>query len=133
MSTLIIGGIYLVDDSKVILLPAERREIHEERRRFLVLSGPETNSDPRWPVLLGCPLSGSTRFRTRFDVKLAYGEAGVTKKSWIRVPAIQPILKTDIQDLTGTLAATRLAEVQARLLEYMALIGAASTVGDDLP
>lgn len=116
------GGLYLVADSKLTLLPEEQRQVHDERRRFLVLSGSETNFDEKWPIVLGCPVSASTRYRTRFDVQLAYGEAGVTKKCWIRIPANQPLLKDDLQDLTGTLSADRLEEAQTRLLEYLGLI-----------
>jgi len=123
MPAFAIGGLYLVADSKLILLPAGERQLHEERRRFLVLSRSETNSDEEWPFVLGCPVSASTRYRTRFDVKLAYGEANVTKKCWVRVPAAQPLLKVDLQDLTGTLSGVRLEEVQARLLDYLGLIG----------
>lgn len=122
MAAVVIGGLYLVADSKLTLLPEEERQVHDERRRFVVLSGSETNSESAWPVVLGCPVSGSTRYRTRFDVRLAYGEAGVTKKCWIRVPSVQPLLKADLQDLTGTLADVRLQETQARLLQYLGLI-----------
>ncbi len=122
MPSYAIGGLYLVADSKLTLLPAEERQVHAERRRFLVLSSLETNSDESWPVVLGCPVSASTSYKTRFDVKLAYGEAGVTKKCWIRVPAAQPLLKDDLEDLTGTLSADRLEEVQARLVDYLGMI-----------
>ena len=123
------GGLYMVADSKLTLLPEEQRQVHDERRRFLVLSGLETNSDENWPVVLGCPVSASTRYRTRFDVQLAYGEAGVTKKCWIRIPANQPLLKADLEDLTGNLTADRLEEAQARLLEYLGLV----SLAPDLP
>jgi mRNA-degrading endonuclease toxin of MazEF toxin-antitoxin module len=122
MAAVIIGGLYLVVDSRLKLLPEEERQVHEERRRFVVLTGSETNSEPDWPVVLGCPVSASTRYKTRFDVKLAYGEAGATKKCWIRVPAIQPLLREHLEDLTGTLSAGRLQETQARLLQYLGLI-----------
>jgi hypothetical protein len=46
MLAVIIGGLYLVADSKLTLPPEDEREIHDERRRFLVLSGSETNSEP---------------------------------------------------------------------------------------
>jgi mRNA-degrading endonuclease toxin of MazEF toxin-antitoxin module len=116
------GGLYLVADSKLTLLPKEKRQVHDERRRFVVLSGAETNSDEKWPVVLGCPVSASTTYKTRFDVQLAHGEAGVTKKCWIRIPANQPLLKEDLEDLTGTLPPGRLEEAQARLLEYLGLV-----------
>lgn len=122
MPAVIIGGLYLVVDSKLTLLPSEERQVHDERRPFIVLSGSATNSQGDWPVVLGCPVSGSTRYKTRFDVRLAAGEAGATKKCWIRIPAAQPLLKGDLQDRTGTLTAVRLQEVQARLLEYLGLI-----------
>lgn len=127
------GGVYLVADSKIKLLPAEERQTHAERRRFVVLSCPAVNSDPKWISVTGCPISGSTRFRTRFDVQLGYGEAGVTKKCWIRVSAIQSLHKTDIEDLTGTLSGDRLGEVQARLLQYLGITGDAADHGEPDP
>jgi mRNA-degrading endonuclease toxin of MazEF toxin-antitoxin module len=126
MPPVTIGGLYLVADEKIRLLPERQRQEHEERRRFVVLSGPETNSEDGWLVVLGCPVSASTRFKTRFDVTLAYGEAGATKKCWIRVPGVQPLLKEDLEDLTGTLSADRLKEVQVRLVEYLGLISRAA-------
>lgn len=122
MAVAVIGGLYLVADSKLTLLPEEERQVHDERRRFIVLSGSDTNSEPEWPLVLGCPVSASTRYKTPFDVKLAAGEAGATKKCWIRVPAAQPLLKKDLEDLTGTLSAIRLQEAQARLLQYLGLV-----------
>lgn len=49
MGPVVIGSLYLVADSKLRLLPEEQRDVHDERRRFLVLSGPETNSDRHGP------------------------------------------------------------------------------------
>jgi mRNA-degrading endonuclease toxin of MazEF toxin-antitoxin module len=83
--------------------------------------------------VLGCPVSASTRYKTRFDVKLASGEAGTTKKCWIRVPAAQPLLKTELEDLTGTLTAGRLQEVQTRLLQYLGLVSISTSPMDEAP
>jgi mRNA-degrading endonuclease toxin of MazEF toxin-antitoxin module len=131
MPAIVVGGLYMVADEKITLLPEEERQVHDERRRFLVLSG-NTNSEDGWPVVLGCPVSASTSFKTRFDVKLAAGEAGTTKKCWIRIPATQPLLKTALEDLTGTLKADRLQEVQARPLQYLGLVGAGELSEEDL-
>ena len=98
MPPIISGGIYLVKDSLLILPSAEARAVHEERRRFVVISG-DTNTETDWPVVLGCPISSSTTHRTRFDVHLAAGEAGTAKRCWVRVPAVQPLRKVDLQDL----------------------------------
>ena len=132
MSAVVIGGLYLVPDSKLTLLPAEERQVHNERRRFVVLSGSATNSDTKWPAVLGCPVSASTRFRTEFDVRLAFGEAGASKKCWIRVPALQPLLKNDLEDLTGALTAQRLNETQVRLLQYLGLVGQKTDPDEEL-
>ena len=117
MPAVIVGGLYLVADSKLTLLPSEERQLHDERRRFVVLSGSPTNSDENWPLVLGCPISASTRYKTKFDVRLAAGEAGTSKKCWIRIPAAQPLEKKSLEDLTGTLEDGRLREAHARLLE----------------
>lgn len=122
MLTAINGGIYLVNDAAISLPPEDKRKPHRERRSFLVLSSPDTNSDPQWPNVLGCPLSTADHYNTRYDVKLAAGEGNVNKKCWVRVTMAQPLAKNDLQDFTGTLTAKRLEEVQAKLLWYMGLI-----------
>ena len=55
-------------------------------------------------------------------MRLAAGEANLPKKCWIRLPALQAIPKTELQDHTGTLAADKLREAQMRVLEYFGLI-----------
>src|SRR2546421_4703145 len=116
------AGVYYVIDEKLRLLPEEERKVHEPRRLVVVLSGSTTNSDSNWLFVIVCPISGSTQFKTKFCVKLAVGEGGVSKKCWIRIPAIQPIKKTDLEDRTGILDAKKLDEIHARLLQYMGLM-----------
>lgn len=116
------GGIYLVDDRVINLPPEDNRNFHTTRRSFVVLSGPDANSDPQWPIVFGCPLSSSTSWRSRFDVKLSAGEGNVSKKVWVRVAQAQPIRKIDLQDHTGVLPGVRLEEVHTRLFWYMGLI-----------
>jgi len=41
----IVGGVYYVEDSELVLLPAAERDTHETRRPVLVVSGVETNDD----------------------------------------------------------------------------------------
>jgi mRNA-degrading endonuclease toxin of MazEF toxin-antitoxin module len=114
------GGVYNIADESVVLLPkALRKIIHRERRYFVVLSGDQTNSDKNWFVVAGCPISSSTTQRTRFDVKLAQGEGNVPKKSWVRVPAIQAVEKTDLQDFSGMLDPARLNQIDAFLFSYL--------------
>lgn len=116
------GGVYLVADEVVSLDDGRRRNVHDERRPFVVLSGLGFNSDPDWRVVLGCPTSSSTQFRTELCVRLAAGEANVPKKCWVRVPALQPIPKAALQDLIGTLSPGKLKELEMRVLQYLGFV-----------
>lgn len=116
------GGVYYVKDPAISLPPNQGREFHDQRRPVVVLSGPATNSNGGWPIVLVAPISSSTSLKTSYCVRLAAGEAGVTKKCWIRVVAVQPLSKADLEDRIGVLSATRLEEVQARLFQYMGLL-----------
>jgi mRNA-degrading endonuclease toxin of MazEF toxin-antitoxin module len=116
------GGIYLVKDDLLRLIPSEERQVHITRRPLVVVSGPETNSDLSWPFVLACPLSTSTTRRTRFDVELAAGQGNLTKKTWVRIPAVQPFMKRDLQDHSGILEARLIEQIHTRLVQYMGLI-----------
>jgi mRNA-degrading endonuclease toxin of MazEF toxin-antitoxin module len=118
----IMGGVYLVRDERLRLIPEEERVVHDTRRPVVVVTGPATNGDPVWQFVLVCPISGSTSRRTRYDVQLAAGQGGVTKKCWIRVPAVQPLVKAQLEDRSGTLDERLLSQVQARLAQYMGLV-----------
>lgn len=121
-SPVINGGVYYVKDSVISLPPNQERTIHEQRRPVVVISGPNTNSNTGWPTVLVAPVSSSTSLKTSFCVKLAAGDGGVTKKCWVRVIAVQPLLKSDLGDRIGVLPAARLEEIQARLFHYMGLL-----------
>lgn len=117
----LVGGIYLVKDGEIRLIPEDKRQIHTERRPVVVVSGGASNSDEDWPFILACPLSTSTTRRTKYDVQLNMGQGNVSKKTWIRIPAVQPLMKTDLQDHTGVLPGRILEEIQARLVQYMGM------------
>ncbi|MXW41515.1 MAG: type II toxin-antitoxin system PemK/MazF family toxin [Acidimicrobiia bacterium] len=116
---IIAGGVYYVADDKLTLLPESKRTKHEERRPFVVISGQTQNNDSGWPLVLGCPISSSTTQRTRFCIKLFQGEANLSKKSWIRVPAIQPLSKGDLEDFLGTISKVAAENLMASILKYM--------------
>jgi mRNA-degrading endonuclease toxin of MazEF toxin-antitoxin module len=128
MTEPIAGAVYYVRDRDLTLPPNQDRQYHDERRPVLVISGPETNSDPSWGFVLVAPISSSTSLKTRFCVLLGAGAANLSKKGWVRVSAVQPLMKSQLGDHTGILTAGKFAEVQARLLEYMGL-----TDEDELP
>lgn len=115
------GGVYYVKDSAISLPPNDGRKYHDERRPVVVLSGPNTNSFAGWRTVLVAPISTSTSLKTQYCVRLGANEGGLPKKCWVRVVALQPLLKSDLQDRLGVLSAERLEEVQARLFQYMGL------------
>ena len=117
---------YLVADDAISLPPDSARDYHEERRPFVIISGQDSNDNPAWPLVLGCPMSSSTKQKTEFCVKLAVGEANCIKKTWIRVPAIQPLEKKALGDYTGPLPDEKLELLRAKVLQYMGLAGKAS-------
>ncbi|GIH98760.1 type II toxin-antitoxin system PemK/MazF family toxin [Planobispora takensis] len=116
------GGVHLVSDKALRLIPEEERVVHDERRPVVVVTGTETNGDPAWPFVLICPISGSTSRRTRFDVQLAKGQGGAVKKCWIRIPAVQPLMKSALEDRTGMLDEDLLTQLQGRLAQYLGLL-----------
>ncbi|MFE5108570.1 type II toxin-antitoxin system PemK/MazF family toxin [Streptomyces sp. NPDC056663] len=116
------GGVYYVTDEKLRLIPDEDRQLHTTRRPILVVSGPSSNGDMAWPFILVCPISSSTTRKTRYDIQLAAGQGGVVKKCWVRVPAIQPLMKDMLGDQLGTLEGRLLSQVHTRLAQYMGLL-----------
>lgn len=123
----VLGGIYLVEDAELQLPPAAQRKLHETSRPFVVLSGPETNRNDGWPLVMGCPLSSQTGWRTTFCVQIAAGEFGMDRKTWIRVPALQPLEKSLLRERKGLLDAARLEVVQSRVADYLGMLDAGDT------
>jgi mRNA-degrading endonuclease toxin of MazEF toxin-antitoxin module len=115
------GGVYWVDDRTLTLPPNDIRDYHD-RRPVVVLSSDVTNVDSAWKTVLIVPTSSSTKLWTRYCVKLGMGVANLDRKTWARVPAIQPILKADLSDYLGALPSEKLEEIQGRLLDFMGLL-----------
>lgn len=87
-----------------------------------MVSGGTTNCEPEWEFVLVCPLSSSSTRKTRFDVQLAAGQGNVTKKTWVRIPAVQPLMKRHLEDYSGTLDGRLLSQIHARLAQYMGML-----------
>ncbi|WP_433083801.1 type II toxin-antitoxin system PemK/MazF family toxin [Dactylosporangium sp. CA-052675] len=117
-----------MSDAALTLPPNDDRQLHP-RRMVVVLSGPDTNSDPTWRFVSVAPLSSESSRKTRFCVRIPAGEANVTKKVWVRVPAVQPLMKSHLEDKVGVLGADRLAEIQARFWQYLGMID--DSAGED--
>jgi len=120
-SPVVQGGIYWVNDRALTMPPNDDRKTYP-RRPVVVLTGPDTNSLTGWPFVLVAPISSESKRKTMYCVKVSAGEGNVATKCWIRIPAIQPLLKSQLGDMTGILPAPRLEEAHARLWQYLGLI-----------
>jgi len=116
----VLGGVYYVSDVALSMPPNNDRSYHD-RRTVLVVSGATANRDASWPSVTVAPISGSLRWRSPNCVRLQLGDGGVTKHCWVRVPHVQPILKTDLVDFLGVLPAAKVREVQAHVAHYLGL------------
>lgn len=114
------GSVYLVPDHSVKLPPEEDRETHPQRT-VMVVSHDKINQSGDWAVIMVAPISGSTRFRTQYCVKLSAGEGNVTKKCWVRTSAVQPIAKSELGDYMGKVSEERLQDVMQELLSILPL------------
>lgn len=133
------GSIYYVPDEDA-RLPGEEaaRLVHEERRVVLVVSDQGevhgTNALPSdtWPSVWVVPISSSTSYKTRFDVKIGAGEGNLRKKGWARVPALQVMDKDLLEDMIGQVQPETLRLVTAQVLNYLGVLPPDEPL-DDLP
>ena len=124
------GALYFVEDETLLLLPREDRKLHDTRRPVVVVSGAQVNANADWPFVLCCPLSTSTTRKTEFCVPLS-GQEAVGKKTWGRVPAIQPIMKSDLQDFIHEVPEHKRLEIQARIVQYLGIVDQADEASSD--
>ena len=73
---------------------------------------------------MGCPTSSQTTWRSPYCVKIAAGEFGSDRKTWIRVPALQPLEKALLGPRLGLLDGERLELVQSRIADYLGMLDA---------
>lgn len=103
-------------------------QVHSERRPVIVVSdqneahGTNSLADDAWPSVLAVPISSSTTYRTKFDVKIAAGEGNLPRKGWARVPALQAVDKRLLTDMLGRVRSEVLDEVTAQILNYLGLV-----------
>jgi mRNA-degrading endonuclease toxin of MazEF toxin-antitoxin module len=88
----------------------------------IVISAHRPNVDATWKTALVIPTSSSTRLWTPYCVKLSAGTGGLDRKTWARVPAVQPFMKSALGNQVGVLPDRKLEEIHARLLDYMGLL-----------
>lgn len=115
------GEIITAADANVRLLPEVNPGRKLKRGRYMVVV--QANwwaRDPRWPVVLACPIHSDHQATSEWDVEIPVGEVkALDALSFVVIPSIQPIRKADVTGQYGTLSAARLGEVYAKLAEYM--------------
>ena len=116
------GGVYQIKDNLIRLPPVEKRQQHNTRP-FLVLSPAKVVQDNKWPVVVGYPLSTSRKSKTEFDVLVQRHEAACEQGCWVRVPAIQPVEKKNLDFYKGQLYSQTLDHVCAAVAAYLGIIG----------
>lgn len=112
------GGIYLVQDELVTLLPRDDRDLHESRP-VIVLSSNEMNNQSVWPVVLVVPTSSQPDRATPFCVEIQRGQGNFDRRTWARVPAVQPMEKAELTRFQGPLPGPVLNEILGRLADYI--------------
>lgn len=115
------GEIITAADSDVLLLPEVNPGRTPKRGRYMVVV--QANWWARnleWPVVLACPIHSDHQATSEWDVEVPAGEVrALDALSFVVVPSIQPIPKTAVTGQYGMLPAARLAEIYARLIDYM--------------
>ena len=122
------GAVYFVSDKDLMLPGNEVRNVHVERRPVVVVSdqgqahGTNALDENEWPAVLAVPISSSTSYKTRFDIKIPAGEANLPKKGWARVPATQALDKAALTDMLGLVKPETLDAITAQLLNYLGIL-----------
>lgn len=114
-----LGGLYWVPDTAVSLPPRTlgERNIHTSRP-FLVLSNDETNTNEKWPLVLGFPLTTSPDLKTSFCVPIPEKSCALPSACWVQVPLLQPLAKEKLREYLGQLPANLMESVRIKLTQY---------------
>lgn len=57
-----------------------------------------------------------------FDVEIPFGEGGMNKAAWARVPALQVMDKDALEDMSGQVSRDILDQLTAMILDYLGII-----------
>ncbi|MFI6519831.1 type II toxin-antitoxin system PemK/MazF family toxin [Spirillospora sp. NPDC050679] len=115
------GGVFMVSDEALSMPPNAARHLRTQRP-VVVISGDAKNCDADWKHVLVMPISTSGRLATEFCIKVRYGTANLTSKSWIRAVLLQPIAKSDLGDFLGDMPPATMDMLAEGLLAYMGLV-----------
>ena len=113
------GEVWKARDSTIRLIDSLTRKWHEERY-CLILSNQKLCSDPRWPIVLICPLSSSVNICAEVDLLIDQTDKnGLEKPSRLILSHIQPILKTDLETRVGEISATKWDKIVRKIFWHI--------------
>lgn len=116
------GEVVSADDALITIEPQLNPGKQTKGRRYLlVIQDPEPARDFKWPVLLVCPIHSDPTATSSWDVELPFPQKGVPvleARSWVVIPSLQPVLKSDIKGQHGLIDFSVLGEVYGRLASY---------------
>lgn len=123
MSFLVSGGTYWMPDRDIRLPPEHDRTLHPQRVVVAVV-GREWMADEAWPFSLIVPCSTEPRRSTRLCVPLKRGDGNLTKDTWARVSAVQPVLKDQLRGYSqlGQLKPSSLDLIRENLAVYLGML-----------
>lgn len=117
------GEVVAAKDELIRILPQRNPQKKEKSSRYLlVVQDPEPARLFTWEVLLCCPIHSDHQATTTWDISLPKGSVPVLDAdSWVVIPSLQPVLKSDVKASLGVVSDRVMAEVYRALAGYSGL------------
>lgn len=120
------GEVLRVDESLINLIPQLNPQRQSKPFRYvIVVQDHSVARDRNWEALLVCPIHSDHNSLTSWDVELPNPPIPalpkLKSKSWVVIPSIQPVKKSDIVESLGVLPMNDMVSIYQRLVEYTGL------------
>jgi mRNA-degrading endonuclease toxin of MazEF toxin-antitoxin module len=122
---IICGGIYWVPKKLIRFAGGKGAASPPERRLAIVVSGDQHNDVAAIETVLLCPISKREAEKTPLCVQIGPPEPGLRLLSWVRIAAVQSLMKSDFiigSEYLGAASSSQLLAVQSALVDYMGLL-----------
>jgi mRNA interferase MazF len=111
-----------IDRGTVVLVELDPTVGHEQRgiRPCIVVSDPEVNADPRFPLIAVVPVTGTAGVGALYPL-FSPGASGLTKASYALVDHLRSIDKRRIRRVFGPVRPHELADLDQGLSLFLGL------------